>query len=213
MNMSLHPRPVPPPDPAPPTLELEGVHHTARPTWKLEETVRFYRDVLGLRVCHAISARGWGTEDHPDFLHFFFDSGNDSTIAFFYYLGAERPEDPVAWDHWLYRAVHTAWRVDSRETMLAWKARLEAFGYSVMQVRHEILESIYVTDPNGYMIEFSWQMRPLTSSDAVDAGLTLEAAIACERDGQGTIGAIDDIWRAKSKLVDAFVAETEGEYA
>ena len=211
MSLSLHP--VAPPDPAPPTLALAGVHHTARPTWKLEETVRFYRDVLGLKVCHAISARGWGQDDHPDFLHFFFDSGNGSTIAFFYYLGTERPQDPVAWDHWLYRSAHTAWHVDSRETMLAWKARLEACGYDVMQVRHEIIESIYVTDPNGYMVEFSWQIRPLTSPDAIDAGLTLDAAIACEREGGGRIGAIDDIWRVKSKLVDAFLAGAKAGHA
>ena len=79
------------------TLALEGVHHTARPTWKLAETVHFYRDVMGLNICHAITAKGWGPEDHPDFLHFFFDSGNGSTIAFFYYLGSERPADPVPW--------------------------------------------------------------------------------------------------------------------
>src|SRR5690349_18920690 len=70
---------------------LHGVHHTARPTWKLRETLEFYRDVLGLRLVHAISARGWGPAEHPDFLHFFFDSGNGSTIAFFYYLGTEQP--------------------------------------------------------------------------------------------------------------------------
>ena len=39
---------------------LNGVHHTARPTWKLRETVEFYRDKLGLPLVHAISARGWG---------------------------------------------------------------------------------------------------------------------------------------------------------
>jgi catechol 2,3-dioxygenase-like lactoylglutathione lyase family enzyme len=64
-------------------IPISGVHHTARPTWKLSETVHFYRDLMGLPLVHAISARGWGPEDHADFLHFFFDSGNGSTIAFF----------------------------------------------------------------------------------------------------------------------------------
>src|ERR1700674_4941536 len=58
---------------------LCGVHHTARPTWKLEETVEFYRDRMGLKLVHAISAKGWGAEGHPDFLHFFFESGRPST--------------------------------------------------------------------------------------------------------------------------------------
>ena len=73
-------------------LVLCGVDHTARPTWKLKETVEFYRDILGLPLIHVISARGWGPATHPDFLHFFFDSGHGSTIAFFYYLGSDVPE-------------------------------------------------------------------------------------------------------------------------
>jgi catechol 2,3-dioxygenase-like lactoylglutathione lyase family enzyme len=189
-----------------PTLALEGVHHTARPTWKLAETVHFYRDVMGLKICHAITARGWGPADHPDFLHFFFDSGNGSTIAFFYYLGSERPADPVPWDHWLYRSVHTAWRVLDRGALLAWKERLKSFGYEVMAVRHEVLESIYVTDPNGYMIEIAWQVRPLGRNDAVDARLTLEAAIGIEKQTSRRVQVIDDIWRAKSRLVEQHAA-------
>jgi catechol 2,3-dioxygenase-like lactoylglutathione lyase family enzyme len=187
-------------------LALEGVHHTARPTWKLAETVHFYRDVMGLKICHAITAKGWGPEDHPDFLHFFFESGNGSTIAFFYYLGSERPADPVPWDHWLYRSVHTAWRVLDRRTLIEWKERLESFGCKVMVVRHEILESIYVTDPNDYMIEISWQMRPLGRNDAVDAALTLEAAIDIETETSRPVQVIDDIWRAKSRLVEVHAA-------
>ena len=70
-----------------PPLTLRGVDHTARPTWKLRETIEFYRDKLGLPLVHVISARGWGPATHPDFLHLFFDSGNGSSIAFFYSFG------------------------------------------------------------------------------------------------------------------------------
>ena len=52
--------------------------------------MRFYRDVLGFPVVHSICAAGWGPEDHPDFIHFFFDIGNGDRIAFFYYFGAGR---------------------------------------------------------------------------------------------------------------------------
>ena len=201
MTMHVNPKPTAQAGVPLPTPSLYGVHHTARPTWKLDETVHFYRDVLGLKLCHAISARGWGPDDHPDFLHFFFESGQSSTIAFFYYLKCDKPADPVAWDHWLYRSVHTAWRVEDRETMMLWKDRLEAFGYDVMLVTHEIVESIYVTDPNGYMVEIGWQLRPLTEVDAVDAQLTLEAAIACERRQGHRVETIDEIWQEKSKLV------------
>ena len=49
-----------------PRLTLLGVDHTARPTWRLRETVEFYRDKLGLPLVHVISARGWGPTTHPD---------------------------------------------------------------------------------------------------------------------------------------------------
>ena len=57
--------------------------HAAFPTFDPAGTVRFYRDVLGFPVVHSICAAGWGPEDHPDFIHFFFDIGNDDRIAFF----------------------------------------------------------------------------------------------------------------------------------
>lgn len=184
-----------------PSPSLGGVHHTARPTWKLGETIRFYRDVMGLKLVHAISARGWGPGDHPDFIHLFFDSGQDSTIAFFYYLKTDRPPEAMAFDHWLYRSVHTAWRVETMAELLDWKARFEAQGLDVMLVKHEVIESIYVTDPNGYMVEIACQMRPMNAQDAADAALTLDVAVAMEAERGGRIETIDELWQAKGARI------------
>jgi catechol 2,3-dioxygenase-like lactoylglutathione lyase family enzyme len=171
------------------------VHHTARPTWKLAQTVRFYRDLLGLPLVHAISAKGWGPQNHPDFLHFFFDSGNGSTIAFFYYIGTQRPERLTPTDHYQDRATHTAWRVESEAELLRWRARVEAVGIPLRyQIRHEVIESIYFNDPNGYPIEITWQVRPFSAEDAQDAQNTLEAAMALE---EGGFDSIEPVWRAK----------------
>ncbi len=186
---------------------LHGVHHTARPTWKLRETVHFYRDVIGLPIVHAISARGWGPETHPDFLHFFFESGQESTIAFFYYIGTECPDKMQAEDSWLFKSVHTAWRVESREELLEWKQRFEDQNVKVLQVRHEIIESIYVTDPNGYMVEFTWQVRAMNDNDAADARMTLEAAL--EADACGQLDSIDAIWKRKAAIVRRYLAQGE----
>jgi catechol 2,3-dioxygenase-like lactoylglutathione lyase family enzyme len=189
-------------------IALGGVHHTARPTWKLKETVEFYHEILGLPIVHAISAVGWGPADHPDFIHLFFGSGRDSTIAFFYYLGTPEPDQELPPESWLYKSVHTAWRVETREELLAWKDRLEARGLSVLQVRHEIIESIYVTDPNGYMIEFTWQVRAMTQYDELDAELTLAAAIAIEEEQGHRVTDIETVWQRKAELVRTKLAET-----
>jgi catechol 2,3-dioxygenase-like lactoylglutathione lyase family enzyme len=184
---------------------LCGVHHTARPTWKLEETVEFYRDRMGLKLVHAISAKGWGPEGHPDFLHFFFESGRGSTIAFFYYIGAAQPDylkHRVQWDG---DSVHTSWGVESREDLVSWKNRLEAHGVEVfMRVEHELIDSIYFRDPNGYLLEITFQLREMGTLDASDADLTLRAAIAVEqaaKAGGPPFAGIEPVWQRKAQLV------------
>lgn len=194
-----------------PILTLRGVDHTARPTWRLRETIEFYRDKLGLPLIHVISARGWGPATHPDFLHFFFDSGNGSTIAFFYYLGTEEPAGmrgravarPLPDDH-VADATHTAWLVDGPEELRAWKRRLELQGLDVsVETRHEVIESIYVRDPNGYFVEFTHKLRPLTALDALDAQLTLDAAMALEDEAFAAgrlLDKVDTVWHRKATL-------------
>nr|WP_233155055.1 VOC family protein [Candidimonas nitroreducens] len=197
--------------PASGSLVLRGVDHSARPTWKLRETVEFYRDILGLPLIHTISARGWGPATHPDFLHFFFDSGKGSTIAFFYYLGSQAPESlqgrekarPWPQDH-VFDATHTAWQVDGEQELQAWKRRLEAKGVEVsVETRHEVIESIYFRDPNGYFIEITRKLRPLGSLDADDAALTLQAAMELEDEAGGVarLGPIDAVWARKARLL------------
>lgn len=191
------------------TLRLAGVDHTARPTWKLRETVEFYRDILGLPMVHAISARGWGRENHPDFLHFFFDAGKDALIAFFYYIGTDPTERYLPEDNVFYTANHTAWAVESREELNRWKETLEARGVDVSpHIRHEILESIYFSDPNGYPVEITLRLRDIEPLDQRDAALTMEAAMQVEdelrADGTRLLD-IDTVWRRKGKLVQDLV--------
>lgn len=189
-------------------VPIHGVHHTARPTWKLRETVEFYRDKLGLPLVHAISARGW-PEGHPDFLHFFFDSGNGSTIAFFYYIGTERPDYLTPVQSHFYTATHTAWQVEKPEDLEAWRQRLEQQGVPLRyETRHEIIESLYFTDPNGYPLEITYQLRPMIELDAEDAERTLRAGMELEdlRD-PAAFRCIDDVWRRKGAELESL---TEG---
>jgi catechol 2,3-dioxygenase-like lactoylglutathione lyase family enzyme len=184
------------------TPKLRGVDHTAHPTWKLRETVEFYRDIMGLPLVHAITAKGWGREkeQHADFLHIFFDSGNGSNIAFFYYIGTEQPENLKVPRGYMAMANHTAWAVESMDDLLAWKERLRSFGVSVSdEVRHETIESIYFRDPNFYPIEITLPLRKLDKLDATDAALTVEAAIELET--AGDLKTIEAMWRRKAELV------------
>jgi len=184
------------------TLTLHGVDHTARPTWKLAETIHFYRDILGLPLVHAVTAKGWGREDeqHADFIHFFFDSGNESSIAFFFYIGTNQPENLKTPRGYMAMGNHTAWRVESESDLLAWQEKLEAQGVKVSQfITHEIIESIYFRDPNGYPLEITRPLRDMGALDATDAAHTIEAALALEATGKWT--SIEQLWRKKAERI------------
>ena len=191
-------------------VRLMGVDHTARPTWKLRETIEFYRDKLGLPLVHAITAKGWGRakEQHADFIHFFFDAGNGSTIAFFYYIGTSQPPELAVPRGYMAMANHTAWRVETEEELLTWQAKLQAAGIQVSQsVKHEILESIYFRDPNFYPLEITRPLRAVERIDAVDAEMTMAAALDLADEGGWTN--IEQLWRAKAARVAAYQREDE----
>lgn len=187
---------------------LVGVHHTARPTWKLKETVHFYRDVLGLKLIHCLSPKGWGPDDHPDFLHFFFDAGNGATIAFFYYIGEGAPPVDLLPPKRLHhqRGTHTAWSCGTKEEMLRWKQRLIDKNWPILyQIEHEIVESIYFSDPNGYYLEIGYPVRDLSQIDFDDASLSVQAAIDVDEDARQKgipVSGIEAIWAQKGILVE-----------
>lgn len=168
---------------------VRGVDHAAFPTFDPAATVRFYRDTLGFPVVHSICAAGWGPEDHPDFIHFFFDIGNNDRIAFFYYFGLPAPDvsrgkgDAYARfgsdvPEFFVRSRHIALHVGSEEHLFEYRRRLNASEWPVeMQLQHETIESIYTHDPNGYFVEITRALRPVTTQEDLDANLTVDALV------------------------------------
>lgn len=177
---------------------MRGVDHVAYPTWKLAETVHFYRDVLGFPLKHCILAPGWGKDPHPDFAHFFFDIGAGGTIAFFYYFDTPEYHDPNVPDR-INRARHLALQVDTLEELDGYQKRLEDGGFQLrFRIAHEIIESIYVWDPNGYSIEISRHLRPLQEADTVDTELSIQALVDVT---QGPKPALAKVWERKAELI------------
>ena len=67
-----------------------GVHHLALNTDDMKATIDFWTEVLGMPLIHALKvpkgASGplnRGNPPYEDMRHYFFDMGNDSTVAFF----------------------------------------------------------------------------------------------------------------------------------
>jgi catechol 2,3-dioxygenase-like lactoylglutathione lyase family enzyme len=183
-----------------PEHRVRGVDHAAFPTFDPAGTVRFYRDVLKFPVVHSICAAGWGPEKHPDFIHFFFDIGNGDRIAFFYYFGFEPPADGTTRGdvyarfaddvpQFFINSRHLAIHVDSEEDLLDYRRRLDGSQWPVeMQVMHETIESIYTHDPNGYMIEITRALRPVTPQEDLDAALTVDALLDVASEPEPSMG-------------------------
>jgi catechol 2,3-dioxygenase-like lactoylglutathione lyase family enzyme len=145
-----------------------ALNHVAYPTTNTAETVRFYTEVMGFRLAHAVRSDVDPESGNPrPFLHTFFEMGNGEIIAFFDIAElAVKPQDDLP--RWVR---HLALAVDSKEAIASWKTYLESHGLHVSgPVDHDgVWLSIYFGDPNGVTLELTHQSRALVAHDAEEA--------------------------------------------
>ncbi len=130
---------------------FKGVNHLALVTGDMDETIRFWRDLLGARMVAGIGS--------PGYRHYFFEISGTDAIAFFEWPGVEplRPKDhgapaegPVGFDH-------VSIGVENQADLWELMGKLRGAGFWVSEVvDHGFIHSIYTFDPNEIPIEFSW---------------------------------------------------------
>jgi len=132
------------------------LHHTAYVTRDLEATRKFYEELIGLPLvatwCEIDEL--FGAE--RVYCHLFFQLGDGGALAFFKFAKPEDeeffgPKMPASPFH------HIALNVDE-ETQQSIEKRLAAAGYKEPQtfvLEHGYCRSVYVTDPNGLILEFT----------------------------------------------------------
>jgi catechol 2,3-dioxygenase-like lactoylglutathione lyase family enzyme len=135
-------------------IKYTGVNHMALATGDMDRTIRFWRDLLGMRLVAGLG--------RPGYRHYFFQISETDLVAFFEWPEvAPLPEKdhgrpvtgPFGFDH-------VSFGVESAEDLWALKARLEAAGVFVSEViDHGFIHSIYAHDPNGIPIEFSHEVQ------------------------------------------------------
>lgn len=127
-----------------------GIHHLAMATGDMDATIRFWRDLLGMRL-----VAGMG---RPGYRHYFFEISAHDMIAFFEWPKVRPlPEKdhgvPVAGP---YAFDHVSIAVAGEDDLWDIKDRLEAAEMWVSEViDHGFILSIYAFDPNHIPIEFS----------------------------------------------------------
>ena len=122
----------------------------AMATGDMDRTIRFWRDLLGMRLVVGLG--------RPGYRHYFFEISGHDMIAFFEWPHVERlPEKdhgvPVKGPH---AFDHISIEVAEAEDLWEIKDKLDAADIWVSEViDHGFIHSIYAFDPNNIPIEFS----------------------------------------------------------
>jgi catechol 2,3-dioxygenase-like lactoylglutathione lyase family enzyme len=172
-------------------MRTNGINHLALVCRDMEETHRFYTEILGMPLVKTVALPDGGQ-------HFFFDCGGGSMLAFFWWENAPAAAPGIAsvedFPMKPMTAVgsmnHVAFSVD--EAVLEdYLARLQAAGVPAtpVVVNHDdspmgasrdnhpgvFVRSVYFTDPNGIMMEFAAFTRKMTPADVRHAPATARA--------------------------------------
>jgi catechol 2,3-dioxygenase-like lactoylglutathione lyase family enzyme len=131
-------------------MNYTGMNHLAMVTGNMDATVRFWRDLLGMRLIAGLG--------RPGYRQYFFEISDRDAIAFFEWPGVEKGPDrdhgtpvegPAVFDH-------LALGVENDDALWELKDRLEAVDIWVSEiVDHGFIHSLYSFDPNNIPIEFS----------------------------------------------------------
>ena len=143
------------PDGERPGSSARGLHHVAFLSSNVEQTVRFYQDLLEFPLTDIFENR-----DYRGSNHFFFDIGNHNLIAFFDFPGLDL--GPYA--EVLGGLHHIAISVEP-DTWRHLRANLDAAGIDYLEMSGT---SLYTTDPDGARVELI--ADPLLSMYGHDVG-------------------------------------------
>ena len=125
------------------TSTARGIHHAVLICSDVEQTIRFYQDLLGFPLVEVVENR-----DYAGSTHFFFDVGNRTLLGFFDFpgLGLEPGIEAIGGvQHIAISARRDRWE-EVRD-------RLDAAGVPYAGPDRGIEESMYFKDPDGIQIE------------------------------------------------------------
>ena len=170
-------------------MKFNGINHLAMATGDMDRTIRFWRDLLGLRLVAGLGRTGYR--------HYFFQISDIDLLAFFEWPNVKPVEDkehgrpvsgPFIFDH-------VSFGIDREDDLWELKDRLEAASFQVSDViDHGFIHSIYTHDPNGIPIEFSHNIETID--------IRMEPQMRDESPSKVTLEGVDpklDFWSGVTK--------------
>jgi glyoxylase I family protein len=122
---------------------VRGIHHLALICRDVEETIRFYQDLLGFPLVELVENR-----DYAGSSHFFFDIGDRNLLGFFDFPGHDHPP----FSETIGAVQHLAISI-SAEQFAAARGKLDAAGIDYLGPDRGADDSLYFRDPNGVGLE------------------------------------------------------------
>jgi catechol 2,3-dioxygenase-like lactoylglutathione lyase family enzyme len=155
-----------------------GFHHIAFATRDAQANYDFYTQVMGFELVKVVTSATPpsvpGQESEGWSKHFFYStgqspSGEQGMIAFWELndpaIGADYPTNlnKAAGLPWWVN--HIAFDAPTLADLEAHRERWRQHGYTVLEIDHEFCISIYISDPDGNMVEFCHSVRDFTDDE------------------------------------------------
>jgi catechol 2,3-dioxygenase-like lactoylglutathione lyase family enzyme len=170
------------------------IHHLAITPKDFGVSHKFYTEVMGFELVKIVKRQAMGGEKAGWTKHVFYETGDGSYFVLWdlHLNGFDKPQD---WDPSISVGLglpwwinHVAFEVKDLEELEDKKQHWLASGQKVSEVVHEFITSIYTKDPDGNMVEFTCNTRPLTAEDREEAArLLADDTPAVDPDYPGTI--------------------------
>jgi catechol 2,3-dioxygenase-like lactoylglutathione lyase family enzyme len=174
-----------------------GVHHLALCTDDIKKTTEFYTRVLGMPLIHALKVppglgTGTGNRGNPPYeeiRHYFFDMGNDSTVAFF---EIPKGKEPATNRNAIGSMQHCSFVVTPHRFRDI-EGRLKANNISYIGPIPQMpgLDGIYFMDPNGIRLEFACQAADGDDPHVIECCTQTKASALREL---RTLPGVDEAW-------------------
>jgi catechol 2,3-dioxygenase-like lactoylglutathione lyase family enzyme len=149
-------------------------HHVAVAVKDVDKAHQFYTEAMGFKLKKAVKRQspdgGWTK-------HIFYDTGSGELFAIWDLRGLDGVVlNNDAWQGGLstganlpYWVNHIAFDCGDIGGLEECKQRWLDKGYNVVEVKHEFIHSIYTRDPDGTLVEFTFDTVPLTEQDEREA--------------------------------------------
>jgi catechol 2,3-dioxygenase-like lactoylglutathione lyase family enzyme len=145
------------------------LHHNAFVVKDHEVNRRFFEDLLGIPLVATWCEKNFSAELHREveFCHTFYAMADGSALAFFQFADpelhamtqAEKPAKIGRYDHIAFKA--------EPQTYEELKQRLERAGEKYRETNHGYCKSIYVSSPDGLIVEFTQDPEDIAEIDAI----------------------------------------------